>query len=110
MNQKAPACFEAGAFDVNPAASYSSIERLYSTIGAGGLNGRVRDGIGCDTSAIATGNFSVIEKGHLLRCARFAHSNVLIAYTIVHELRAPRYLALFERPQALLIVTHRFNR
>ena len=39
------------------AASYSSIERLYSTIGAGGLNGRVRDGIGCDTSAIATGNF-----------------------------------------------------
>jgi hypothetical protein len=48
---------EVGAFlEIDPAASYSSIERLYSTIGAGGLNGRVRDGIGCDTSAIATGN------------------------------------------------------
>jgi hypothetical protein len=54
---KKPQPFEAEAFDINPAASYSSIEQLYSTIGAGGLNGRVRDGIGCDTSAIATGNF-----------------------------------------------------
>ena len=54
---KAPASFEVGAFNLNPAASYSSIRRPYSTIGAGGLNGRVRDGIGCDTSAIATGNF-----------------------------------------------------
>jgi hypothetical protein len=45
-----------GLLNLNPAASYSSIRRPYSTIGAGGLNGRVRDGIGCDTSAIATGN------------------------------------------------------
>jgi hypothetical protein len=43
--------------NLNPAASYSPIGRPYSTIGAGGLNGRVRDGIGCDTSAIATGNW-----------------------------------------------------
>ena len=49
-----------GLLDLNPAASYSSIRRPYSTIGAGGLNGRVRDGIGCDTSAIATGNCSFI--------------------------------------------------
>src|SRR6266536_90795 len=27
-----------------------------STIGAGGLNGRVRDGNGCDSAAMATGN------------------------------------------------------
>jgi hypothetical protein len=50
---------------LNPAASYSSIERLYSTIGAGGLNGRVRDGIGCDTSAIATGKCSTAINGRL---------------------------------------------
>jgi hypothetical protein len=56
--KKAPASFEAGALYLNPAASYSSIGRPYSTIGAGGLNGRVRDGIGCDTSAIATGNLN----------------------------------------------------
>ena len=56
-SKKAPTSFEIGAFNLNPAASYSPIERPYSTIGAGGLNGRVRDGIGCDTSAIATGNF-----------------------------------------------------
>jgi hypothetical protein len=55
--KKAPTSFEDGALSFNPAASYSSIEQLYSTIGAGGLNGRVRDGIGCDTSAIATGNW-----------------------------------------------------
>ena len=50
-----------GLFNLNPAASYSSIRRPHSTIGAGGLNGRVRDGIGCDTSAIATGNRSNTE-------------------------------------------------
>src|ERR1044071_5191846 len=52
----------AGPFSLNPAASYSSIRRPYSTIGAGGLNGRVRDGIGCDTSAIATGKRCAAEK------------------------------------------------
>ena len=50
------------SLELNPAASYSSIERLYSTIGAGGLNGRVRDGIGCDTSAIATGKRQSLKK------------------------------------------------
>ena len=50
------------SLELNPAASYSSIERLYSTIGAGGLNGRVRDGIGCDTSAIATGKRRSLKK------------------------------------------------
>jgi hypothetical protein len=53
--EKGPNLFQVGAFRIDPAASYSSIGRPYSTIGAGGLNGRVRDGIGCDTSAIATG-------------------------------------------------------
>jgi hypothetical protein len=53
---KAPTSFDVEAFELDPAASYSSIGRPYSTIGAGGLNGRVRDGIGCNTSAIATGN------------------------------------------------------
>ena len=57
-NKKARALSSTGPLaNLNPAASYSSIRRPYSTIGAGGLNGRVRDGIGCDTSAIATGNF-----------------------------------------------------
>ena len=55
--KRAPTSSRFGALNLNPAASYSSIRRPYSTIGAGGLNGRVRDGIGCDTSAIATGNF-----------------------------------------------------
>ena len=39
----------------DPAASYSPTERPSSTIGAGGLNCRVRNGNGCNTSAIATG-------------------------------------------------------
>jgi hypothetical protein len=66
-----------GLLILNPAASYSSIERPYSTIGAGGLNGRVRDGIGCITSAIATGSCSAAINAHLLRYARPAPSNVL---------------------------------
>ena len=41
--------------DQAPAASYSPTGRPCSTIGAGGLNGRVRDGNGCFPSAIATG-------------------------------------------------------
>src|SRR5439155_16287710 len=40
----------------DPAASYSPTRRPCSTIGAGGLNGRVRDGNGCFPSAIAAGN------------------------------------------------------
>src|SRR5262249_52960405 len=39
-----------------PATSYSPTRRPCSTIGAGGLNYRVRDGNGCVPSAIATGN------------------------------------------------------
>src|SRR5207247_3723345 len=41
---------------IDPAASYSPTRRPCSTIGAGGLNGRVRDGIGCFLSAITAGN------------------------------------------------------
>src|SRR5688572_24336988 len=40
----------------DPATSYSPMRRPHSTIGAGGLNFRVRDENGCDSSAIATGN------------------------------------------------------
>ena len=61
QTKKARALSSTGLFDLNPAASYSSIAQRYSTIGAGGLNGRVRDGIGCDTSAIATGNHQSAE-------------------------------------------------
>ena len=39
---------------INPAASYSPTEKLCSTIGSGGLDFRVRDGIGYDPSDIAT--------------------------------------------------------
>ena len=39
-----------------PAASYSPTDSLRSTIGAGGLNCRVRHGTGCDPSAMTTGN------------------------------------------------------
>src|SRR5215510_16547599 len=64
---KKPGLFRAPGFCVlNPAASYSSIRRPYSTIGAGGLNGRVRDGIGCVTSAIATGNLKTVAR---FRCS-----------------------------------------
>ena len=42
------------------AASYSPTERPSSTIGAGGLNCRVRDGNGCDPTAIATETSSVL--------------------------------------------------
>jgi hypothetical protein len=70
--QKAPTSFEVGAFNLNPAASYSSIEQPYSTIGAGGLNGRVRDGIGCDTSAIATGN---LENSYQVSVSGFQSKN-----------------------------------
>ena len=38
-----------------PASSYSPTACRCSTIGAGGLNGRVRDGNGCGPSAIETG-------------------------------------------------------
>src|ERR1035437_9730140 len=41
--------------DKDPAASYSPTGRPSSTIGAGGLNFRVRNGNGSITSAIATG-------------------------------------------------------
>src|SRR5437764_803678 len=33
-----------------------------STIGAGGLNFRVRDGNGCDSAAMATGNLGVLSR------------------------------------------------
>ena len=56
--KKGPTSFEIGPFKLIPAASYSPIGRPYSTIGAGGLNGRVRDGIGYFTSAIATGKWT----------------------------------------------------
>ena len=39
----------------NPAASYSPTGNPSSTIGAGGLNERVRDGDVCGPSAITTG-------------------------------------------------------
>jgi hypothetical protein len=39
----------------DPAASYSPTWQPCSTIGAGGLNGRVRDGNGCFPSAITAG-------------------------------------------------------
>jgi hypothetical protein len=47
-------------FEKDPATSYSPTWRPCSTIGAGGLNGRVRDGNGCFPSAIATGNREAI--------------------------------------------------
>ena len=60
-SKKARPLSRSGLFELNPAASYSPIRRPYSTIGAGGLNGRVRDGIGCDTSAIATGSLKTVS-------------------------------------------------
>lgn len=39
-----------------PAVFYSPTSYTGSTIDAGELNGRVRNGNGCDLSAIATGN------------------------------------------------------
>src|SRR5438128_7772814 len=55
-NGKARTSRPARAFLRDPAASYSPTRRPCSTIGAGGLNGRVRDGNGCFPSAIAAGN------------------------------------------------------
>src|SRR3990167_7385047 len=76
--QKGPGWFQPRAFsNLNPATSYSPIGRPYSTIGAGGLNDRVRDGIGCITSAIATGSSPAAINAHLLRYARPAPYNVL---------------------------------
>ena len=78
------------SFEDNPAASYSSIERLYSTIGAGGLNGRVRDGIGCITSAIATGNRSAVEKGHCFVALGSLAPTYCLSTPPLVSLRAPR--------------------
>jgi hypothetical protein len=39
--KKSPALWNTRPADLNPAASYSSIRRPYSTIGAGGLSSRV---------------------------------------------------------------------
>ena len=57
QNTKArpPPAGGAGLSKQDPAASYSPTRRPCSTIGAGGLNGRVRDGNGCFPSAITTG-------------------------------------------------------
>ncbi len=56
FQQKGPDLFGDRALQLLfPATSYSPIGNPYSTIGAGGLNDRVRDGNGCITSAIATG-------------------------------------------------------
>ena len=43
----------------NPAASYSPRGEPPSTIGAGGLNCRVRNGNGCDPTAKTTGNYAL---------------------------------------------------
>src|SRR5947209_14629803 len=73
---KGPAQRRPGLFNFNPAATYSPIRRPYSTIGAEGLNDRVRDGIGCYIFAIATGSSSAVINGRLLRYARSARFNV----------------------------------
>ena len=44
------------ALRIIPATTYSPRGFPPSTIGAGGLNFRVRDGNGCDSAAMATGN------------------------------------------------------
>ena len=56
QQKKGPTSFEIGPLKLIPATPYSPIGAPYSTIGTGGLNDRVRDGNGCITSAIATGN------------------------------------------------------
>src|SRR5437899_7561337 len=58
-NAKARTSFPVRAFRKDPAASYSPTRRPCSTIGAGGLNFRVRDGNGCFPAAIATRNRAV---------------------------------------------------
>ncbi len=45
-----------------PASSYSPTSKGGSTIGAGGLNGRVRDGNGCGPSAIETGGIFLLQE------------------------------------------------
>src|SRR3954451_993126 len=75
--EKGPHLFQVGAFRIDPAASYSSIGRPHSTIGAGGLNDRVRDGIGCDTSAIATGNLDRPPKKATLHLALFRRPQII---------------------------------
>jgi hypothetical protein len=70
-----------GVLEFNPAATYSPTEEVCSTIGAGGLNYRVRDGNGCGPSAIATGNlktYSVFRMSYI-ECWR-----MLVAYDRVH--------------------------
>src|SRR5262249_50639905 len=51
----------------DPAASYSPTWRPCSTIGAGGLNGRVRDGTGCFPSAITAGRRATTRTGFVRR-------------------------------------------
>tara|TARA_B100000676_G_C17299071_1_gene446267 strand:+ start:62 stop:274 length:213 start_codon:yes stop_codon:yes gene_type:complete len=46
-----------GGLKITPAATYSPTGKTCSTIGAGRLNFRVRDGIGCSPAAITTGKW-----------------------------------------------------
>ena len=55
MNGKARGMTPTGLLPIIPAATYSPT-LVYSTIGARGLNVRVRDGNGCGPSAMAAGN------------------------------------------------------
>src|ERR1051325_8442052 len=104
--RKRPAVFRlAGPFSLNPAASYSSIRRPYSTIGAGGLNGRVRDGIGCDTSAIATGKRWAAEKPPAEPVLSRVEGLRLIRSLLARRSARASHLALFERPKNLTILS-----
>ena len=109
--QKGPGWFQPRAFsNLNPATTYSPIGRPYSTIGAGGLNDRVRDGIGCITSAIATGSWfgrhkcpyaslrsdhsllrTVLVRLRLRSVARLASGTFLIGLKILSQLNTGKH-------------------
>ena len=62
-----------------------------------GLNGRVRDGNGCDPHAIATSNIETLKRVHLCVAVRAAPCAVALSYASVAVL--PRLdLRPFERP------------
>ena len=49
--------------------AYSCMGKPQTTIGAGGLNFRVRDGTGCTSTALITNKLSLVNEGATAGCA-----------------------------------------
>ena len=67
----------------------------HSTIDAEGLNGRVRDGIGCDSLAIATRPFERMAKARMDGTKRSDRGKMLLVFVAAAPFRGDAVVLLF---------------